>query len=214
MNTISLTGQDLAELSSERRALLINSLPGYKPAMLVGTASAEGDTNLAIISSHFHLGSRPPLLAMILRPDTGNSERHTLRNILDTEHWTLNGFTLAQAAKAHHTSASFPKSVSEFDACGFCESWRPPFRAPFVESAPLAAGCLLREHKPLPINGTHLIIGEVVHLDFLEDAQRPDGALALDQMSLAAVSGLDTYTAPGAGVSYPPANVDSKPQPH
>ena len=77
MSTISLTGEDLAELSSERRALLINSLPGYKPAMLVGTASAEGDTNLAIISSHFHLGSRPPLLAMILRPDTGNSERHT-----------------------------------------------------------------------------------------------------------------------------------------
>ena len=213
MKTISLTGEDLAELSSERRALLINSLPGYKPAMLVGTASGDGDSNLAIISSHFHLGSRPPLLAMILRPDTGNSERHTLRNILDTGHWTLNGFTLSQASKAHHTSASFPNSVSEFGACGFCESWRPPFKAPFVESAPLAAGCLLREHQPLRINGTHLIIGEVVHLDFLEGAQRPDGALVLDQMALTAVSGLDTYTAPGAGVSYPPASIDSTPQP-
>ena len=213
MKTVSLTAENLTELSGERRALLINSLPGYKPAMLVGTASSDGDSNLAIISSHFHLGSRPPLLAMILRPDTGNSERHTLRNILETNHWTLNGFTLSQAGKAHHTSAAFPKPVSEFSACGFSESWLPSFRAPFVESAPLKVGCLLREHLPLTINGTHLIIGEVTQLDFPEGAQRPDGALALDRMALAAVSGLDTYTAPSGGVSYPPASVDSEPKP-
>ena len=105
MTVVSLGQVDLAEMDPEERARLINCLPGYKPGMLVGTCGADNQSNLAIISSHFHLGSRPPLLAMILRPDTGNSERHTLSNILDTQCWTLNAFTLEQSAQAHQTSA-------------------------------------------------------------------------------------------------------------
>ena len=77
--------------------------------MLVGTCDEKGQTNLAIVSSHFHLGSNPPLLAMILRPSTGNSERHTLHNLLETQYWTLNGFSLDDAAQAHQTSAPYPK---------------------------------------------------------------------------------------------------------
>ena len=169
-------------MASQARALLINSLPGYKSAMLVGTSDAEGQTNLAIVSSHFHLGSSPPLLAMILRPSTGNSERHTLHNLLETRCWTLNGFTLDHAAQAHQTSAPYPKDQSEFDACGFEAEWLAEFNAPFIKSSPLQVGCLLREHHPLEINSTHLIIGEVHHLHYPETAQRNDGGLSLDTM--------------------------------
>ena len=87
-----LTAPDIAAIAPQARALLINSLPGYKSAMLVATCDAMGHTNLAIVSSHFHLGSSPPLLAMILRPSTGESERHTLHNLLETRCWSLNGF--------------------------------------------------------------------------------------------------------------------------
>ena len=73
MTIVSLGQVDLAEMDPEERARLINCLPGYKPGMLVGTCGTDNQSNLAIISSHFHLGSRPPLLAMILRPDTGSS---------------------------------------------------------------------------------------------------------------------------------------------
>ena len=106
-----LSDTDIAAMAPQQRALLINSLPGYKSAMLVGTCDATGQTNLAIVSSHFHLGSSPPLLAMILRPSTGNSERHTLRNLLETRCWTLNGFSLDDAAQAHQTSAPYPKAI-------------------------------------------------------------------------------------------------------
>ena len=193
-------------MASRARALLINSLPGYKSAMLVGTSDAEGQTNLAIVSSHFHLGSSPPLLAMILRPSTGNSERHTLHNLLETRCWTLNGFTLDHAAQAHQTSAPYPKDQSEFDACGFEAEWLTEFNAPFIKSSPLQVGCLLREHHPLEINGTHMIIGEVQHLHYPETAQRNDGGLSLDTMGLVAVAGLDTYTQPEAGVRFAPAD--------
>ena len=206
MTLAHLTAPDIAAMASQARALLINSLPGYKSAMLVGTSDAEGQTNLAIVSSHFHLGSSPPLLAMILRPSTGNSERHTLHNLLETRCWTLNGFTLDHAAQAHQTSAAYPKDQSEFDACGFEAEWLTEFNAPFIKSSPLQVGCLLREHHPLEINGTHMIIGEVQHLHYPETAQRNDGGLSLDTMGLVAVAGLDTYTQPEAGVRFAPAD--------
>ena len=204
-----LTLDDLEAMDNEARARLINCLPGYKSAMLVGTCDANRLTNLAIISSHFHLGSRPPLLAMILRPDTGRSERHTLSNILETESWTLNAFTLADAAQAHQTSAPYPKMQSEFDACGFNEDWKSNCPAPFVSGSPLQVACALREHRRLDINGTHMVIGEVTTLHYPEDALRPDGALLLHSIGAVAISGLDTYTQPDAGVSFRAASVDT-----
>ena len=212
MTLAHLAAPDIAAMASQARALLINSLPGYKSAMLVGTSDAEGQTNLAIVSSHFHLGSSPPLLAMILRPSTGNSERHTLHNLLEIQCWTLNGFSLDHAAQAHQTSAPYPKDKSEFDACGFEAEWLAEFNAPFIKGSPLQVGCLLREHHPLEINGTHMIIGEVQHLHYPETAQRNDGGLSLDTMGLVAVAGLDTYTQPEAGVRFAPADRTSPPR--
>ena len=148
---------------------------------------------------------------MILRPTSGQSERHTLGNILETRCWTLNGFTLDRAAQAHQTSAPYPKTQSEFDACGFEEERLPAFVAPFVKDAPLQIGCALREHHTLAINGTHMVIGEVQRLHYPEAARRSDGALALDAMGLVAIAGLDTYTQPDKGLRFLPADTESAP---
>lgn len=211
MSAITVTSRELADMSGTERALLINSLPGYKTGMLVGTCDTHDQTNLAIISSHVHLGSNPPLLAMILRPNTGQSERHTLGNILESRCWTLNGFTLDRAARAHQTSAPYPKTQSEFDACGFEKEWLPDFAAPYVKNAPLQIGCILREHHPLAINGTHMVIGEVQRLHYPAAARRADGALALDVMGLVAIAGLDTYTQPDKGLRLAPADTAAAP---
>ena len=50
MTVSNLTRADLEAMDRERRARLINCLPGYKSAMLVGTCDADRLTNLAIIS--------------------------------------------------------------------------------------------------------------------------------------------------------------------
>ena len=212
MTLTHLSNTDIAAMAPQQRAMLINSLPGYKSAMLVGTCDAKGLTNLAIVSSHFHLGSSPPLLAMILRPSTGNSERHTLHNLLETQCWTLNGFSLEHAARAHQTSAPYPKDQSEFDACGFDAEWLDEFSAPFLKGSALQIGCFLREHHPIEINGTHMIIGEVQHLRYPETAQRGDGGLSLSDMGLVAVAGLDTYTQPEGGVRFAAADTASSPR--
>ena len=58
---MQLTEADLAAWPRRRRAALVNSLSGFKSANLLGTRSAGGQENLAMISSVFHLGADPTL---------------------------------------------------------------------------------------------------------------------------------------------------------
>ena len=212
MNTSCYNNDSLSHMESARRAMLINSLPGYKPAMLVGTSDKASIDNLAIVSSHFHLGSSPPLLGMILRPTSERSERHTLQNVLASECWTLNSFSIDQAAMAHQTSAPYPKTVSEFEACQFKPERKADFQAPFVADASLQIGCILCEHLPMNINGTHILIGEVVYLEFPCFAERVDGGIDLSKLNLVTISGLDTYATPPTGIRFAPAQLDLAPR--
>ena len=75
-----LSRADIDDLDSRRRANLINSVTGIKPANLIGTKSDARIENLAIFSSVLHLGSNPPLIGMITRP-VGEVPRHTYQNI-------------------------------------------------------------------------------------------------------------------------------------
>ena len=161
---MQFSSQDLAEMPSQRRAAFVNSLSGFKSANLIGTADATGHTNLAIMSSVVHLGSHPPLLALIIRP--GGEERHTLTNILDTDCFSINHITESLVEAAHQTAARYEQSVSEFEATGLTPYWLDGFAAPLVSEAEVKLGMRLREHQVLQINQTHLVIAEVVIAEF------------------------------------------------
>jgi flavin reductase (DIM6/NTAB) family NADH-FMN oxidoreductase RutF len=201
---MQLSSEQLAALPRRYRAQLINCLPGFKPAVLVGTADKEGNSNLAIVNSVFHLGAAPPLLGMILRPDPEGTERHTLENILATKSYTLNAVPASHVTAAHQTSARYPRDTSEFTACGFTEAALEQSHAPGVSESPLQIACALQEHQELAINGTHLLIGEVVCLSLADGAVREDGSIDLAALNLAAVTGLDSYhnVAPGQRFAY------------
>ena len=93
----------LGRYESRYRARLINSLAGVRQAMLIGTRSKDGVSNLAIFNSLIHLGANPPLWGFICRPDT--VQRDTLTNILETNQYTINYVVTADYEKAHQTSA-------------------------------------------------------------------------------------------------------------
>ncbi len=128
---MKLKQQDITALENHERVFFINSLSGFKSANLVGTASVEGHTNLAIVSSVVHLGANPPLLGMIMRPTS--AERGTLKNIIDTGVYTLNHVSADIYQQAHQTSARYPEDVSEFNQVGLSEQWEDEFIAPFVQ---------------------------------------------------------------------------------
>ena len=203
---------EIGALPQRQRAALINSIPGFKPVVLVGTANNAGQTNLSVINSCFHIGAAPALLGMIIRPAPEGTERHTLENILETGWYTLNAMTPEMTQRGHHTSARFAREQSEFAECGFESLWQSPVEAPFVAESPLKVGLKLAEHHTLQINGTQLLIGSVETLEFDESAYREDGTLDLHALDLVAAVGLDAYHAVDTGQRYSYAKPDHSPQ--
>ncbi len=178
-------------LDDRYRTLFIASLSGYKSANLIATCDKDNRTNLTIFSSVFHLGSQPPLLGMIVRPHS--VPRHTLENILQTGHYTINHVNKSIYQQAHQSSARYDKETSEFEAVGLTEQWIEDFSAPFVKQSRIQLGMELREHHTLTINNTELIIGEIVYINIKDDVVNEDGYVAIEQANSLAISSLDTY---------------------
>ncbi len=186
-----LNESDLSNMEQRYRATLINSLAGIRPAVLIGTKSPEGITNLAIFNSLIHIGANPPLYGLIFRPD--KVRRDTLYNILNTGYYTINYVRGADLEKAHQTSARYDTGVSEFDKVGFTEYYAENFAAPFVSEAPVKIGMQLEERIDIKMNGTILIIGSIQQIQCSDDIINEDGFVALEKENVLAAGGLDAY---------------------
>lgn len=178
-------------LPQRQRALFINSLSGFKSANLVGTVSSSGHTNLAIVSSVFHLGADPALMGMIFRPHSVS--RDSLENILNTGVFTLNGVGEEFFRLAHQTSARYPSDISEFEAVGLTGYFNDSHGAPYVAESPLQIGLKYVEHQTLEVNGTVMLVGEVMEVSARVDSLNDDGYLDVEALGLVAVSSLDSY---------------------
>ena len=186
-----LESDDIEGLEDRYRTQLINSLSGFKSANLIGTCDEQRNTNLAIFTSVFHLGSHPPLLGMIVRPHS--VARHTLENILLTGHYTINHVSERFYKQAHQTSARYDEETSEYQATGLTPWWHHDFPAPFVDESPVQLGMSLREHQRLAINDTVMIAGQVTVINIKDDIVRNDGYVDIEQANIVTTSSLDTY---------------------
>ncbi len=186
-----LNSQAIADFPHRYRTQLINSIAGMKNASLIGTCSGAGLTNLAIVNSVFHLGAHPPLLGMIIRPDS--APRHSLENLLETGCYTINHVNEQIFRQAHQTSARYPREISEFAATGLTAAWLDGFAAPFVAESKIQLAMTYREHQSLTINQTILVIGEITAIHLPDDLIDADGFVDIEQAGSLAVIGLDSY---------------------
>ena len=191
MQDLQFNSSDLAAMDSRYRAAFINSLGGFKSVVMIGTQNTAGQTNLAIFNSLIHLGASPALCAFIIRPDA--SPRHTLENILETGVYTINHLNEPIYKAAHHTSARFPREMSEFEATGLTASYIDGISAPFVAESRLSFACEYKQHIPIELNGTTLMIGQIMHINIPENCLLPDGFVDIEKAGSLTVSGLDSY---------------------
>lgn len=191
---INIKSEQICKLEKQYRRSLINSLVGYKSLNLLGTISNEGITNLCVISSAFHLGADPPLLGIVIRPERSHND--TLTNIKSTGQYTLNNVLPEWYMQAHQTSASYASGVSEFDICGLKKLYTNRFKAPFVGQSTIRIGLELREIIDIDINGTTILIGEIVQI-LADDAMiTEDGTIDHVKAQTMTVAGLDSYFLP------------------
>ena len=183
--------KEIEQLEQRYRTAFINSLAGFRQAVLVGTKSVDGHTNLAIFNSLIHLGANPALFGLISRPDS--VQRDTLQNILDTREYSLNYIKAAEYKKAHQTSARYDKGISEFEKVGFIPFYHPGCQAPFVEGAVVKIAMRFEESIPISINGTVLIIGSIMQVDIHDGIVEADGFVNLSASEVLISQGLDAY---------------------
>ena len=186
--------QDLENLSSRYRAHFINSCTGFKSANLLGTISEDGITNVAIFSSVTHLGSNPPLLSFILRPNT--VKRNTYDNILKTGVFTVNHVNQNFIREAHRTSAKYEGGVSEFEKTLLTEEYLDGFEAPYVKQSRVKLGCEFVNEYFIKENDCHFIIGAIKHIYVDKEIQAEDGWLNLETAQTVCIDGLDGYALP------------------
>ncbi|WP_297765625.1 flavin reductase [uncultured Alcanivorax sp.] len=198
-----LTADTLKDLPRQQRVNLINSLSGFKSANLLGTRASNGQENLSIVSSCFHLGADPALIGMIIRPHS--VDRHSLEYLMETGFYTLNQVHGDMVPAAHQTAARYPREVSEFTATGLTPAYLPDFPAPFVEQARIRLGMVLLETHTLQINDTVMVIGAIEHIQLPGYALGSDGYVDIEKAGTVALSGLDSYhlTHRQARWSYP-----------
>ncbi len=186
-----ITKQEIEQLEQRYRTTFINSLAGFRQAVLVGTSAPNGIANLAIFNSLIHLGANPALLGLISRPDS--VPRDTLENIRISEYYTLNFVCASDYQKAHQTSARYPNNVSEFEKIGFTAEYSNPFPAPFVAEAVVKIAVKREELIPIKSNGTLLIVGSVQEVTLDENLISTDGYIDLSTPETLISQGLDAY---------------------
>ena len=186
--------KDMQGFNKIFRINLMNSLSDYKPANLIGTISKEGIENVAIFSSVVHLGSNPPLLGFIVRPTV--VPRNTYTNIKSTKYFTINHIAEPMIKDAHHTSAKYDESISEFDVTNLTSNYIDSFKAPFVAESPVNIGLKYVEEYFISANNTILVVGEIMFFNVKDRLLQEDGFLNLSKGSVATINGLDGYAVP------------------
>jgi flavin reductase (DIM6/NTAB) family NADH-FMN oxidoreductase RutF len=188
---MEISKKELLAMDKRTRITLVNSLPGYKCLQLVATLTPAGTSNLAIINSVFHVGADPALLGFVLRPKS--DEHDTLSNLVANGKYTFNNVLPEWYEKAHQTSARYASGFSEFVECGFTEYFFSDFAVPFVAESTIKVAMELREVIPVKINGTTIVIGEIMQLIANEKIIGTDGYVDHDRAGTVSVVGLDSY---------------------
>ncbi len=186
-----ISRSEIEKMDKVPRLKLINSLSGFKSANLMGTINADGVENLAIFSSVFHLGSNPPLLGCILRPQT--VPRHTCENIKETSWYTVNHVNSAIYRQAHQTSGKYRKELSEFEVSGLNSWYSEACCASYVEAARIRIGLTLVEEHHVEANKTIMLVGAIQEIWIPENCREEDGFLDIEKADTVTISGLDAY---------------------
>ncbi len=178
-------------MAQRYRANFFNSISGFKSLNLIATKSNADVSNVAPFNSIVHIGANPPYIGFIARPET--EEHQTLKNIRETGYYTINNVTKHIYHQAHLASAKYDAQTSEFKKTGLKEYYSEYLTAPYVEESPIKLGLKLQEILPIPLNGTSLVIGNVIEVILEQTIIEEDGFVNIDRANSITCAGLDAY---------------------
>ena len=139
-----------------------------RPIAFVSTRSADGSGNLAPFSFFNGVSSNPPCLIFACSPKRGGLLKDTLRNILETREFVVNGCSETMAAQVHQTSADYEYGTNELEKVGLDPVACEVVRCQRVAEAPWSMECVLHETVDIGERGTPgssvLVIGKILRV--------------------------------------------------
>jgi flavin reductase (DIM6/NTAB) family NADH-FMN oxidoreductase RutF len=149
----------------ERRAVyrLLTGAVVPRPIGWASTMSAAGRANLAPFSFFTVVCVIPPMVSLTIARNPDGSEKHTLRNIRETQEFCVNVVTAPVWKEMVDSANGFPEHESEFDKTGLTPIAAVKIRPPRVAQVPIHLECRLHQVIELGPNRHPLVIGEVVY---------------------------------------------------
>jgi flavin reductase (DIM6/NTAB) family NADH-FMN oxidoreductase RutF len=142
---------------------LLTSVVVPRPIGWASTISAAGVTNLAPFSFFTVVCVVPPMVSLTIARNPDGSEKHTLRNIRETQEFCINVVTASVWKEMVDSANGFPEHESEFDKTGLTEMPAVKIKPPRVAEVPIHLECKLNQVIELGPNRHPLVIGEVVY---------------------------------------------------
>lgn len=142
------------ELSARERHGYLLAATSPRPIAFASTIALDGTPNLAPFSFFNVFSSSPPVLIFSpARRVRGNTNKHTLENVLRVPEVVINVVSHSIVEQMNLASCDYPDGVNEFVKAGFTEVPSELVRPPRVGESPVQMECKVTEIKPIASQG-------------------------------------------------------------
>jgi len=177
---------------SEKTALVHKYILGAvapRPIAFASTINKEDNLNLSPFSFFNAFSANPPVLIFSpARRVRGNTIKHTLDNVMETNEVVIGIVTTEMAQQVSLSSCDFEKDVNEFEKAGFTPVKADLIKPFLIKESPVNFECKVNEVIELGEEGGagNLIICEVLKIHIKEnilDAEQNIDPLKLNALS-------------------------------
>jgi flavin reductase (DIM6/NTAB) family NADH-FMN oxidoreductase RutF len=175
-------------LSDSELEHLVNSLVVPRPIAWLSTLNSDGVGNLAPFSYFNVVSSSPPILMVSFSP---KGKKDSLANIRETGEFVVNVATHHLRHTMVVSAADVDDTVDEADLLGLPTAASVVVAPPRLAGASAAMEC--RVHDVIPVFGSTLVLGEVVHVHVDDEVIR-DGRVVAELLCPVSRLGGSLYT--------------------
>lgn len=147
-----------------------------RPIGWISSISKDGILNLAPFSFFNAVGEDPPHV-MFSTVRSGNTNKDTLNNVLDTKQFVVNMATEELVEAMNASSVNLPPEGNEFEYAGLTPIASDLVSPPRVKESPISFECELVHHYSLEGHkdgGATIMIGRIVMFHVDESVLLPD----------------------------------------
>lgn len=153
-----------------------------RPIGWISSISKNGNLNLAPFSFFNAVGEDPPHV-MFSTVRSGNTNKDTLNNVLETKQFVVNMATEELVEAMNATSVNLPPDGNEFEYAGLTPIASELISPPRVKESPISFECELVHHYNLEDHkdgGATIMIGRIVMFHVDESVLLPDYKINMD----------------------------------